>query len=286
MPERARRARARAERVLSDACVAASAAALVVMEIWLLLVVTCVPTCVLILCLARCCCWWSGVDAPDDGKLGESSAASVSIRGRTQSWALQPARTLSWLLANVGGPPAPRPVTTAAKERVAKKREQVTWLKGSQRRASEPPAAGSSTTLSSSDSFTTVTKQDRTQSATVTKQDRTQSGPIRGVRDHSDSRIAQLKWLSSLEEALQSMRSFSLRKSRRSDASRRSNASRRSAGDSCRSTSERSEGGCCQSTSQHAEDEASTVPAAAPATTLDGAKVDVPANAVAVGDAV
>ena len=37
---------------------------------------------------------------------------------------------------------------------------------------------------------------------------------------------------------------------------------------------------------QHAEDEASTVPAAAPATTLDGAKVDVPTNAVAVGDAV
>ena len=231
------------------------------METWLLLLVTCVPACLAILCLARLCCWWSGVEASDDGGLRESSTASVSVRGRTQSWALQPARTLSWLLANVGGPPAPKPVTSAAKERVGKKREQVTWLKGSQRRASEPPAAqSSSSVLSSSDSFATVTKQDRTQSA----------GPVRGVRDHSDSRIAQLKWLSSLEEALQSMRSFSLRKSRHSDGA----SGRRSAGASCRSTSERSEEPSCRGPSQRPEEVASpppssaaVAPAAAPAAT-------------------
>ena len=177
------------------------------MEAWLVAVIIAAGVVVGLSCFACLCCWRRQDGAADDDKAGEMSSGD-----RGYSWSLQPARTLSWLLSHVGGPPAPKPTLPVAKERVMQKQASIKWLKGTQSRsASQLQLSAASCSASTAGSDDALPR-----SVSLTAQDRTRSGPVRGVRDKEDSRLAQHRWLSRLEEAMASMRSSMRRSSRRS----------------------------------------------------------------------
>ena len=99
----------------------------------------------------------------------------------------EPDRTFSWMMRNVGPPPAPLPRTARDKAWVRSRRDSMSWLQRSQRRSGTEEGGSSLTSIPSP----------------------------RSPPKENDSRKSQLKWLRGLEDDLiRSLSSFTLSKRR------------------------------------------------------------------------